>query len=235
MKPIYFFLLILLFTACQKQPTANFNFDKSTYTAGDIIHLTDASTNAHSWKWTMPDGKIYTTQNVDFVIDTNDIGGSETVTLEVFSRNGKKVSTVSKTINVSQTILASDYITALEGNFMLSEKKSIVINNFWEGSIGHHYSYSFGYVNVYFPSRPNASQLYSLKSNYTSLSQSEACINYHGYDGLEYSTNEYSKYGQLNVVIDNSGRIKIDFNNIKVVNLSDSTKHNYLTGNITFY
>ena len=100
---------VLLIGSCQKEPTANFTTDKETYTAGETVHCKDASTNAHSWKWTMPDGKIYTTQNVDYTIDSNDLGGKKVFTIEVESKNGKKAGITLKSIRVKQYILPSDY------------------------------------------------------------------------------------------------------------------------------
>ncbi len=106
---ILLLLALLLLASCQKQPTANFNTDKTLYYAGETVHLTDASTNAHHWYWTMPDGSEKTGQNVDYVIDTNDLGGNETFALTVTSKNEKKLNTIAKPILISQKIFNTDY------------------------------------------------------------------------------------------------------------------------------
>ena len=135
MKKYFLFLFaLLLLAACQKQPTANFNFDKSFYYAGETIHLTDASTNAHHWYWTMPDGTSSTNQNVDFVIDTNNLGGDKTFALTVTSDNGNRISTSSKNIEISQKIYVSDSVSFTDATnstikFIPNKKKLIKNGN----------------------------------------------------------------------------------------------------------
>jgi hypothetical protein len=43
---------IISLTSCQKQPSGDFNTDKSEYIAGDVVKLTNTSVDASSYKWT---------------------------------------------------------------------------------------------------------------------------------------------------------------------------------------
>ena len=74
----------LTFAGCQKQPTASFSTDKKTYIAGETIHCYDFSTDAYIWKWTMFDGSTYTSEYLNYVIDSKAYG-NKTIALEVAS------------------------------------------------------------------------------------------------------------------------------------------------------
>ena len=54
---------VILLTSCQKQPSADFSTDKSEYIAGDVVKLTNSSTDGSSYKWIMPDGQTNTSTN----------------------------------------------------------------------------------------------------------------------------------------------------------------------------
>src|ERR1035437_8054427 len=92
---------MVLFTSCAKEPTASFTTDKTAYTAGDVVHLTNTSTHAGSYKWTFPDGTTGTASNYDYTLNTSDPGGTETFKLESFSSNGKKSNEASHSVTVS--------------------------------------------------------------------------------------------------------------------------------------
>jgi hypothetical protein len=103
-------------TSCQKQPKitetmpiAYFTSDKATYTAGDVIHLKSSATNAYTYKWTMPDGSIQTTQNIELVTDSDDVARSKTFSLEVTSKSGVKSKIFTKKFTLQEYILPTDY------------------------------------------------------------------------------------------------------------------------------
>lgn len=90
--------LALLMTSCQKEPTASFSTDKFAYVAGETIKLTSTSTDAYYYKWTMPDGQISTTKDVNYTLNVNDQSQSRTFKLEVSSKNDKKKDEATQTV-----------------------------------------------------------------------------------------------------------------------------------------
>jgi len=98
-KLIFFFSLICLIS-CNKQPTSEFETDKTSYTAGDVVKLTNRSIDARSYKWTMPDGQTSSSQNVDYTISQNEPDGTLTFKLEAISKKGNKKSESSKSVTV---------------------------------------------------------------------------------------------------------------------------------------
>lgn len=213
------FALLLILASCQKQPTANFNSDKTSYTAGDIIHLTDASQDAHSWKWTAPNGNIYTTQNLDYPLDSDDLGGSKTFTLEVASKNGKKTASISKAIKVNQYILSSDFCS---GIYKIEFKYNNVENGYWLLNAGRNYTSAGKYsgteqVTIYFGNGTAKPPIgtYQLVTDKSLLTAGKAFINYYGGD-VEVGFNNYNSLsGQIIVTQAYKGRITVSFNNVQ--------------------
>lgn len=214
-KIIFFVLSIITIVGCQKEPTANFTTDKETYTAGETIHFTDASSDGHSWKWTMPDGSVYTTQNLDYTISTLDAGGSETFTLEVASKNGKKTSTVSKSI----TIYPYSYFSITSGSPIIAESiTSALDSNNWLIRARGPYVFPWGYVcDIYLPNTPPTSGTYSLDSSNTSLTTGHACIiitlwNYDMGDWIRWTSTNST--GPLNITITSELKVHVVFYNM---------------------
>ncbi|MFM2048265.1 MAG: hypothetical protein RI955_813, partial [Bacteroidota bacterium] len=198
MKNIFLFLIaILLFTACQKQPTANFNFDKSTYNAGETVHLTDASTNAHRWYWVMPDGSSQTSKNVDYIIGANDV--DKPFTLITTSRNGKKVSSIPKTIDANHFIFNSDFFsiylssTNTRNNYKPVYKTAIAENGKWHITAWSNYTVpssgglvtGIDEIDFFLPNGtpPTTSGIYTLKSTNSNLSSNEVNVLFRSGDG----------------------------------------------------
>ena len=105
MKKTKLLLLALITTAtiltsCQKQPTADFSMDKSEYTAGEKVMLTSKSLEAHSYKWTMPDGQTSSSKDVNYTISSSAPDGTLSFKLEVSSKNGKKKDEVQRSVSV---------------------------------------------------------------------------------------------------------------------------------------
>lgn len=90
----------ILLTSCQKQPIADFTTDKTEYTAGETIKLSNKSIDADKYKWTMPDGQTATSQNVDYQTSVNTPEGTLTFKLEAISKNGKKTDVATKTVSL---------------------------------------------------------------------------------------------------------------------------------------
>jgi PKD repeat protein len=228
--------IVIVFASCQKQPTANFNTDKSIYYAGETVHLTDASTNAHHWQWTMPNGTTnINSKNADYTIPADDLGGIETFNLKVTSRYNSLNSSISKSVTVSQPILGSDFViySPLSTSINLEEKYSISSANYWRVRVGNHGNHYSSFVDIYFSTKPISTQVYTLQSNFNSLAQNEACINWNYDDGLEVQFHKYSKYGSINIGVNGNGKISVNFNSIKIMYLDDTTRYSYLNGNIT--
>ena len=94
---LYFFVCSLICLAsCQKKPSASFTSDKEVYYAGDTIHLTNTSTNAHSYVWTMPDGSQQFNENASYVVDTSVLYEKLNFQLEAYSKHDRKKSLLSK-------------------------------------------------------------------------------------------------------------------------------------------
>lgn len=106
MKKINVFILIsgliILLFACQKEPTAGFITDKSSYIAGETVILTNTSYDAEFYTWTMPDGQTSSSENVNYTINSNSNSGSLVFQLEAFSKNYKKDDATTKTVTVTK-------------------------------------------------------------------------------------------------------------------------------------
>jgi hypothetical protein len=103
-KRLSFLLIILLgvFVSCQKQPVALFSTDKSEYSPGEQVILTNNSIDAKSFKWTISDGQSSVDKNLIYNLSSNQQEGIITFTLKALSRTGKKVSYTSKNITVKK-------------------------------------------------------------------------------------------------------------------------------------
>ncbi|MBC7411014.1 MAG: hypothetical protein H7331_00980 [Bacteroidia bacterium] len=91
---------VMLITACQKQPSAEFTTDKTNYVGGDVIQLTNLSVDASKYKWTLADGQTSTSANVDYKTGEDWVNGNLTFKLVATSKNGKKSSEASKTVSI---------------------------------------------------------------------------------------------------------------------------------------
>jgi uncharacterized protein (TIGR02145 family) len=101
----------ILISSCQRQITADFVSDKSEYDAGDIVKLTNKSTNAKTYKWTLPDGQTTTSEHVDYPILLTQPDGSLTFKLEAISKNEKRTDDVTKSFIVKKTVVTFDGYT----------------------------------------------------------------------------------------------------------------------------
>ena len=97
---LFVFTIVIFITACQKQPSASFTMDKDTYNAGEVVHCKNTSADAYNWKWTTSDGGTSSSENFNYTININDTGGTKIFTLEAFSKNGSKISSITKSVTV---------------------------------------------------------------------------------------------------------------------------------------
>jgi hypothetical protein len=101
-------LTIALLSTCkkkkeeEKQPTASFSTDKTEYLAGETIILTNTSTDAKTYRWTMPDGQ--TVKSKDASYTTDPAGGDESLQfkLEAISESGNKSDYEVKNVNLKR-------------------------------------------------------------------------------------------------------------------------------------
>ncbi len=60
---------VLFVSACKKNPIVSFATDKTVYTAGQKVTLTNFTENGEDYVWTMPDGTTTNTENAEYIID----------------------------------------------------------------------------------------------------------------------------------------------------------------------
>ncbi len=103
-KRLNFLLIVLLgvFVSCQKQPTALFSTDKTEYSPGEQIILTNTSIDAKSYIWTISDGQSSVEKNLIYNLNSNQSEGILTFTLKALSRTGKKVSYATKNVTIKK-------------------------------------------------------------------------------------------------------------------------------------
>jgi hypothetical protein len=96
---------LILFGNCKKdeedkQPSADFITDKTEYTEGETVSLINSSSNAKTYRWTMPDGQTGKSEDATYSIPVLKIDRPLQFKLEAFSENGTKSDFVVKNINV---------------------------------------------------------------------------------------------------------------------------------------
>ncbi|MFA6501435.1 MAG: hypothetical protein WCT85_01475 [Parachlamydiales bacterium] len=100
MKKIFMLLITctIIIAGCQKQPVADFSFDKTTYKVGETILLTNNSIDADHYSWTMPDGQILSGENIQYTTNSYNSLGSLNFELMAFSRNDNKSDKIIKSV-----------------------------------------------------------------------------------------------------------------------------------------
>lgn len=89
--------LAVIFTSCQKEPTAGFNASKPTVFAFEPITFTNTSIDAATYSWDFGDGNTSTLESPTHEFN---IAGTYTVTLTATSENGNKTNVTTKTVTV---------------------------------------------------------------------------------------------------------------------------------------
>lgn len=109
LKKILFLFSVLLLVTCKKEepapivtntytdeaynealPVAGFTSNKTSYIAGDLMVFTSNSTNAHSLRWTLPDGTTSRDSSVSYTSHPYTGGTSLNIKLEAISKSGLK-------------------------------------------------------------------------------------------------------------------------------------------------
>lgn len=99
----------------EPEPTANFITDKTEYIAGETINLTNLSTNAYTYIWTLPDSRTVTSEDINYTIPVNTGNAKLNFKLEAFSKTGSKSNSTVQQISVKaatgQLVLYDGYTT----------------------------------------------------------------------------------------------------------------------------
>lgn len=97
MKRLVLIVILGAFSACTKEPSANFTLSTEECTVGDIVRCQNSSLEGYTYTWTLPDGSQEKAENLDYTpLDA----GIHKITLTAYSKNKKKDDEISKTINV---------------------------------------------------------------------------------------------------------------------------------------
>lgn len=127
-------VVIILLTACAKQPKADFTMEKTHYTEGDFVVCINNSTDAKSSKWTFPDGTTSMQRNASWPIMPGTAAGEKAIKLEVFyGRNKSDEITKTFTLNpqyCTLTVWASNSAQSL----------SVYLDNAYWGVISTYYT-----------------------------------------------------------------------------------------------
>ncbi len=92
---------LLFLSSCQKQPTADFTVDKTTAFIYEPIHFKNATVDGYRYEWFFGDGDTSSEENPTHAYK---VGGTYTVSLIAYSKNGKKKDTKTTTINIKNYI-----------------------------------------------------------------------------------------------------------------------------------
>jgi PKD repeat protein len=103
--------ILLVFSSCQKEPTANFTFTNNNLEVNETIHFNNTSTDAVSYEWEFGDGGTSSAENPSYSYSKP---GTFTVTLTALSKKGKKSDKASTVITV-KAIDPCANVTCLNG------------------------------------------------------------------------------------------------------------------------
>lgn len=118
----YFFILLLIASACKKpEPAVDFSMDKDNVQAPIVVNFTNATTDADNYEWDFGDGASSTDVNPSHEYIT---GGNHTVSLSATGEGG--TTSVSKTITIISPIPVADF-TMVKTNAKVNE--TIVFSN----------------------------------------------------------------------------------------------------------
>ena len=115
MKTLHVFTLVIIIsvlTSCQKKPEACFTSDETEIYEGGTIAFTNCSQDAVTQLWTVSDGQEFDTEDIELVFAT---AGSYDVTLECYSKKGRKKDAETMTIKVlEQTNPTAVKVTSID-------------------------------------------------------------------------------------------------------------------------
>lgn len=91
-------LTSIMFWGCQKKPTATFVSSTGSPKTGEAVRFSNTSSDGNNYEWDFGDGQNSTETSPSHIYTS---GGSRTVKLTAFSKNGRKSSSATLSINVS--------------------------------------------------------------------------------------------------------------------------------------
>ena len=150
LKKILILLVVLLFAFCKKEepnpavintnytdeaynellPVASFTSNKVNYTAGDVMVFTSTSSNAHSLRWTLPDGTTSKDTSISYATDPYHGGLSQNIKLEAISKSGLKSDYIVKGYKLAN---AQGKVTLFSTPFFNATNVSIFIDGISKG------------------------------------------------------------------------------------------------------
>ena len=90
-------LVLFSLTSCQKEPSASFSASKTTVEVGETVTFTNATLDGNDFDWNFGDGQTSTSKNPTHSYTS---AGTYTVTMNAYSKNGKKQDNATGTITV---------------------------------------------------------------------------------------------------------------------------------------
>lgn len=97
---IYSLLIIIIFSSCQKEPSAGFQITSHSCYTGDEIFFMNTSDDSYEWLWDFGD-KSKSEENSPYHIFKTP--GTYSVTLTAYSQNGKKSNSFTEEITVHES------------------------------------------------------------------------------------------------------------------------------------
>jgi len=91
----------LIFSSCQKEPQTVFTASATSAYIGDEITFTNTTIDGYTYSWDFGDGSTSTDENPTYTYST---AGTYSVTLTSYSKNGKKESSTSSSIEIKNKI-----------------------------------------------------------------------------------------------------------------------------------
>lgn len=104
-------------------PSADFSFDKTEYGAFETITLSNTSSNASTFRWTLPDGTTSKSKDLVYALgDTDD--GSLLFKLEAISQSGMLLDYSTKKVSIKS---GTGQVVFYSNNFY--EERTLIIDN----------------------------------------------------------------------------------------------------------
>ena len=99
-------IIMVIFSACKKEPTASFIHNSDSYEAGDTINFSSTSSDANNFQWDFDDGNTSTDKNPWHIFNST---GTYEVSLKVTNDDGSD-ETSSSVVVKDPTILAFEVL-----------------------------------------------------------------------------------------------------------------------------
>jgi uncharacterized protein YaiE (UPF0345 family) len=142
-------IVLIILSACKKDPTASFIHSSDNYEAGDTINFTSTSSDANNFQWDFDDGNTSTDKNPWHIFNST---GTYEVSLKVTNDDGSD-ETSSSVVIKDPTILAFEVVKN-ETEEIISGCEVYIFDNEddwtnWENPIDGGYTNTDGYIVFY--------------------------------------------------------------------------------------